>query len=393
MMDGVSTMDTGNNGQMLQMNVEAIAEVKVLTSGYQAEYGRSSGLQITAVTKSGTNQFRGSLYDVERNSDWNENSWANVKNGVPKTIQKERDWAIRSAGRSASRAAATSCSSSTATSTARGRAAARSTGSACRPRPSAPATSRSRPIRTAHPIPNLFDSRHNGGAVSRQGDPADRLYQPGLAILNLWPLPNTTGLNYNYEVDAADGEHADPAACHPPRLPADVELARHRQVRRPDAQRRSELDRRGGRARRRHSHPRIQRLRGALSVDRHDLGDHQLHAEQHDVPRGDLRVGAEPARLDDHHRRLEPLQCRPRRSAAPLQRRRRDRSPLLREQAARGVGDAVLPGWPGLAAADVCVRQSRRQRAAEPRLPRVHEHQPDAGLLDQPDQDCRAGIR
>ena len=43
------------------MNVESIAEVKVLTSVYQAEYGRSSGLQITAVTKSGTNQFRGSV--------------------------------------------------------------------------------------------------------------------------------------------------------------------------------------------------------------------------------------------------------------------------------------------------------------------------------------------
>ena len=40
MMDGVAIMDTGNNGQMLQTNVEAIAEVKVLTSGYQAEYGR-----------------------------------------------------------------------------------------------------------------------------------------------------------------------------------------------------------------------------------------------------------------------------------------------------------------------------------------------------------------
>jgi hypothetical protein len=48
--------------------------VKVLTSTYQAEYGRSSGLQITATTKSGSNRFRGSVYDVERNSKWNANS-------------------------------------------------------------------------------------------------------------------------------------------------------------------------------------------------------------------------------------------------------------------------------------------------------------------------------
>ncbi len=92
MMDGVSTMDTGNNGQLLQMNPEAIAEVKVLTAGYQAEYGRSSGLQITAVTKSGSNRFRGSAYDVMRNSDWNSNSWVNKINGTPKAVDKQSDW-------------------------------------------------------------------------------------------------------------------------------------------------------------------------------------------------------------------------------------------------------------------------------------------------------------
>ena len=64
MMDGISTMDTGSNAILLQMNVESIAEVKVLVSNYQAEYGRSSGLQISAVTKSGTNRFRGSAYGV-----------------------------------------------------------------------------------------------------------------------------------------------------------------------------------------------------------------------------------------------------------------------------------------------------------------------------------------
>jgi len=84
MMDGISAMDTGNNGQMLNMNIESIAEVKVLTQGYQAEYGRSSGLQITAVTKSGTNRFRGSAFDIQGSSDWATNSWVNDKNGDKK---------------------------------------------------------------------------------------------------------------------------------------------------------------------------------------------------------------------------------------------------------------------------------------------------------------------
>ena len=92
MMDGVSTMDTGSNRALIDINVESIAEVKVLDSNYQAEYGRSSGLQITAVTKSGTNRFRGSVYDVERNSDWNANSKTNILNGDPKTVSKQRDW-------------------------------------------------------------------------------------------------------------------------------------------------------------------------------------------------------------------------------------------------------------------------------------------------------------
>ena len=92
MMDGVSAMDTGSNGQMLQLNIESIGEVKILTQGYQAEFGRSSGLQITAVTKSGSNQFRGSLYDVERKSKWNSKSWVNIKNGDPQPVTEERDW-------------------------------------------------------------------------------------------------------------------------------------------------------------------------------------------------------------------------------------------------------------------------------------------------------------
>jgi hypothetical protein len=98
MMDGVSTMDTGSNRPLLQMNIESIAEVKVLTSGYQAEYGRASGVQVTAVTKSGTNRFRGSVYDVERDSKWYSNSKTNKLNGDPKPILKEKDWGFSLGG-------------------------------------------------------------------------------------------------------------------------------------------------------------------------------------------------------------------------------------------------------------------------------------------------------
>ena len=93
MMDGISTMDPGaNNRPSLSMNVESIAEVKVLTSSYQAEYGQSSGVHVIAVTKGGTNAFHGSVYDVERNSAWYSNSETNILNGNPKPVVKERDW-------------------------------------------------------------------------------------------------------------------------------------------------------------------------------------------------------------------------------------------------------------------------------------------------------------
>ncbi len=92
MLDGISSVNTGGNQPGLELNADAIAEVKVVSSAYQAEYGRSTGIQISGVTKSGTNQFHGSFYDIERNSDWNSNSWVNVRNGNAKAVAKERDW-------------------------------------------------------------------------------------------------------------------------------------------------------------------------------------------------------------------------------------------------------------------------------------------------------------
>ena len=170
MMDGVSAMDTGSNGApILQMNVESIAEVKVLTSSYQAEYGRSSGLQITAVTKSGTNRFRGSVYDVERNSDWNANSKTNMLNGDPKTVLEAARLGLldRRAGRQAGRQQQAVLLLRAGVRAAHGRQRRRSV-SACRRRSNARAISRRRTDNLGNPYPFIKDPNAGRRLLGRQ---------------------------------------------------------------------------------------------------------------------------------------------------------------------------------------------------------------------------------
>jgi hypothetical protein len=75
--DGVSNMDTGNNGMSGNINLDAVEEFKILTNAYQAEYGRSSGAQISVVTKSGGRSYTGRAYWYRRHEGMNANSWIN----------------------------------------------------------------------------------------------------------------------------------------------------------------------------------------------------------------------------------------------------------------------------------------------------------------------------
>ena len=78
--DGVANIDTGDNGgNMATTNIDAVAEFKVLTNSYQAEYGRAVGAQLQVVTKSGSRDFHGSGYWYGRRSDWNANTWTNKR--------------------------------------------------------------------------------------------------------------------------------------------------------------------------------------------------------------------------------------------------------------------------------------------------------------------------
>ncbi len=85
--DGVSNIDTGDNGgNMATTNIDAVAEFKLLTNAYQAEYGRAVGGQLQVVTKSGTQAFHGSGYWYGRRSDWNANSWTNKRAAAPPPV-------------------------------------------------------------------------------------------------------------------------------------------------------------------------------------------------------------------------------------------------------------------------------------------------------------------
>lgn len=86
-LDGIGNVDTGNNGdQLATVSLDAVAEYKILTSSYQAEFGRSSGAQISVVTKSGTPEFHGSGYLYHRHEGLNANNWLNNRDGRARNL-------------------------------------------------------------------------------------------------------------------------------------------------------------------------------------------------------------------------------------------------------------------------------------------------------------------
>lgn len=81
--DGVDTTDTATGTFGQNFNYEAIQEVNVITSNFSAEYGRASGGVVSVVTKSGGNEFHGSLKGIVTNDQWNgQNYQKNQVNGA-----------------------------------------------------------------------------------------------------------------------------------------------------------------------------------------------------------------------------------------------------------------------------------------------------------------------
>jgi len=76
---GINMTGLRNYGNPLP-NPDALQEFRVETSDFSAQYGRMSGAVVTAITKSGTNQIHGSLFEFNRNTDFNATPWNSTLN-------------------------------------------------------------------------------------------------------------------------------------------------------------------------------------------------------------------------------------------------------------------------------------------------------------------------
>lgn len=88
LIDGLDNNDNSITGQAYQPTVrDGYSEVAILQSNYSAEYGRAGGAITNVVTRSGTNNFRGSAYDIIQNSAFNSLTPGQRQRGLTKVPQ------------------------------------------------------------------------------------------------------------------------------------------------------------------------------------------------------------------------------------------------------------------------------------------------------------------
>ncbi|MBP1598665.1 MAG: hypothetical protein H6Q05_4042 [Acidobacteria bacterium] len=94
-LDGVDVNDQGNGyafTSVLPVTLDSVQEFRVSTTNYNADQGRSSGAQVALVTKSGTNDFHGSVYEYNRNTATSANDYfvknSQLASGMPNSPPK-----------------------------------------------------------------------------------------------------------------------------------------------------------------------------------------------------------------------------------------------------------------------------------------------------------------
>ncbi len=199
--NGIGDIDTGaNNSQNVSVSLDSMQEFKILTGMYQAEYGRNAGAQISMVTKSGSDNFHGSGYLYHRHDGLNANTFINNVRGLPRNLYRYNDPGYTIGG------------------------------PAYIPKilpwtknkvffffseewqeQLQPNSAKNVTVPTALERQGNFSlsvDNNNKPLIIRDPNtqvpfagniiPKSQLYAPGVALLNIYPLPNTVGTGYNY---------------------------------------------------------------------------------------------------------------------------------------------------------------------------------------------------
>jgi hypothetical protein len=87
--DGLDVNETIDNRVAYQPSPDAIAEISVETNNYGADVGNVGGAVIGSVIKSGTNTFRGNVFEFYRNSDMDANTWENNRSSARKQERRQ----------------------------------------------------------------------------------------------------------------------------------------------------------------------------------------------------------------------------------------------------------------------------------------------------------------
>lgn len=102
LLDGVSVMNSDNNPGVQKAlyvpPVEAIQEFKVQQANFSAEFGESGGTIINVVTRSGTNEYHGELFEFFRNNDLNANGFFTNAAGLAQPHTTRNDFGVTAGG-------------------------------------------------------------------------------------------------------------------------------------------------------------------------------------------------------------------------------------------------------------------------------------------------------
>ena len=91
--DGMDNEDRGSNLTLLSFpSVDAISEFRIVRGVYDPELGRSGGAQVNVVTRSGTSNLHGGVYEFARNNILNANQWYNNATHVNRPILRYNDF-------------------------------------------------------------------------------------------------------------------------------------------------------------------------------------------------------------------------------------------------------------------------------------------------------------